>query len=164
MIASANILDNVTIRPVSESDLGEIMVIEGACFHSPWTRQNFVEEFRNSDLSIPLGIEYDKKIIAYAFIWILLDECHLANIAVHPDFRRMGLAKLLIDKIIVIARDRGCAKIMLEVRKSNREAIELYVKYGFFKVGVRKNYYNDGFLRTEDAILMDLIITKEDKG
>lgn len=164
MIAPVNILENITVRPVSESDLDEIMLIEGACFHSPWTRQNFLEEFKNSDLSIPLGIEYEKKIIAYAFIWILLDECHLANIAVHPDYRRMGLAKLMIDKIITIARARGCAKIMLEVRKSNREAIELYVQYGFLKVGVRKNYYNDGFLRSEDAILMDLIITKEDKG
>lgn len=154
-----NIRTQHLIRLMRPEDLEQVMVIERSSFESPWTRNNFFDEFKNSDLSTQLVMEVDGQIIAFAIVWIIMDECHLANIAVHPDFRRRGVAEILLDKIIEIAREKKCIKIMLEVRKSNEAAIELYTKYRFEKVGIRKNYYHDGFMRQEDAVLMDLNLT-----
>lgn len=142
-----NIRTQHLIRLMRPEDLEQVMVIERSSFESPWTRNNFFDEFKNSDLSTQLVMEVDGQIIAFAIVWIIMDECHLANIAVHPDFRRRGVAEILLDKIIEIAREKKCIKIMLEVRKSNEAAIELYTKYRFEKVGIRKNYYHDGFMR-----------------
>jgi len=150
---------SVQIRPLTEADIDTVLVIEQSSFDHPWARSNFLDEFKNEDLTIPLGLERDSRLIGFAFIWIIVDECHLANIAIHPDFRRMGFSKLLMNRIIEIAREKKCLKIMLEVRKSNREAIALYRQYGFVQVGVRKNYYHDGFLKEEDALLLDLNLT-----
>jgi ribosomal-protein-alanine N-acetyltransferase len=147
------------IRLMRPEDLEHVMVIERSSFESPWTKNNFFDEFKNSDLSTQLVMEADRRIVAFAILWIIIDECHLANIAVHPDFRRRGLAEIMLNKVIGIAREKNCKKIMLEVRKSNDPAIQLYTKYRFEKVGVRKNYYHDGFMKQEDAVLMDLNLT-----
>ena len=144
------------IRLMRPEDLDPVMAIERSSFESPWTKNNFFDEFKNSDLSTQLVMEFDHQVIAFAIVWIILDECHLANIAVHTDFRRIGVAEILLNKVIQIARERNCKKIMLEVRQSNEPAIQLYNKYRFEKVGMRKNYYHDGFMRQEDAVLMDL--------
>ena len=154
-----NIKAHHLIRLMRPEDLEQVMVIERTSFESPWTKNNFFDEFKNSDLSTQLVMEVDGRIISFAIIWIIIDECHLANIAVHPDYRRRGVAEILLEKIIEIAREKKCKKIMLEVRKSNKPAMELYAKYRFEKVGIRKNYYNDGFMRQEDTVLMDLNIT-----
>jgi len=161
------IMDELTIRThhlirlMRPEDLDQVMVIERASFESPWTKNNFFDEFKNSDLSTQLVMEFDNRVIAFAIVWSIMDECHLANIAVHPDCRRKGVAEIMLNKVISIARDKNCKKVMLEVRKSNEPAIQLYNKYRFEKVGVRKNYYYDGFMRQEDAVLMDLNITHE---
>ncbi len=147
------------IRLMRPEDLEQVMAIERSSFDSPWTKNNFFDEFKNSDLSTQLVMEVDKRIIAFAILWIIIDECHLANIAVHPEYRRKGVAEMLLNKVIELAREKNCKKIMLEVRKSNDPAINLYTKYRFEKVGIRKNYYHDGFMRQEDALLMDLNLT-----
>lgn len=147
------------IRLMRPEDLDQVMAIERTSFESPWTKNNFFDEFKNSDLSTQLVMEFDNRIIAFAIVWIIMDECHLANIAVHPDCRRKGVAEILLNKVIALAREKNCKKIMLEVRKSNTPAIQLYLKHRFEKVGVRKNYYHDGFMRQEDAVLMDLNLT-----
>ncbi len=154
--------DQLTIRPMEFRDLNDVMVIEVSSFASPWGRQHFLDEFASPDISIPLVLEYGKKIVAYAVLWIILDECHLANIAVSPDYRKMGFAVFFLEYIVKQARDKRCGRIMLEVRKSNHEAIRLYEKFHFYRVGVRKHYYHDGFMQNEDAVLMDLDLTKED--
>lgn len=158
-------MDDITIRThhlirlMRPEDLDQVMAIERTSFESPWTKNNFFDEFKNSDLSTQLVMEFDNRIIAFAIVWIIMDECHLANIAVHPDCRRKGVAEILLNKVIALAREKNCKKIMLEVRKSNTPAIQLYLKHRFEKVGVRKNYYHDGFMRQEDAVLMDLNLT-----
>lgn len=144
------------IRFMRPEDLEQVMVIERSSFDSPWTKNNFFDEFKNSDLSTQMVMETDNRIVAFAIIWIIMDECHLANIAVHPEFRRRGIAETMLNKVIEIAKDKRCKKVMLEVRQSNTPALQLYTKYHFEKVGIRKNYYHDGFMRQEDAVLMDL--------
>jgi ribosomal-protein-alanine N-acetyltransferase len=154
--------DQWTIRPMEFRDLNDVMIIEVSSFATPWGRQHFLDELANPDISIPLVLESGKKIVAYAVLWIILDECHLANIAVSPDYRKMGLAVFFLEHIKRLAREKRCGRIMLEVRKSNLDAIHLYERFRFYRVGVRKHYYHDGFMQTEDAILMDLDLTKEE--
>ncbi len=155
-------LDMLSVRPMLREDIDDVLLIELSSFVSPWGRQHFLDELKNPDISVPLVVECRKNIIAYAVLWIILDECHLANIAVSPDYRNMGIAGFMIGLIRKKALERNCTRIMLEVRKSNSGAIRLYESHRFYKVGVRKNYYHDGFMRTEDAVLMDLDLTKED--
>ncbi len=153
-----------TLRAMTNGDLDDVLAIERSSFDNPWSRNNFLDEFQNSDLSVQFVLEIDRKVIAYSVIWVVLDECHLANIAVHPDFRRLGISEILVKKIIETALEKKCAKIMLEVRRSNEPAIELYRKFQFEKVGLRKGYYHDGFMNSEDAILMDLDLTRGAKS
>lgn len=147
---------NLILRVMTSDDLDIVMRIEGASFDSPWTRSNFADELKNSDIALPLVLEQNKTIIGFIVLWIIMDECHLANIALDPDYRGRGLGKLMMQQVIAIARQNQCVKVMLEVRKSNTTAIALYQKFLFEKVGVRKNYYHDGFMNSEDALLMDL--------
>lgn len=154
------IRNHSTLRAMASADLDDVLSIERSSFDNPWSKNNFLDEFQNSDLSIQMVLEIDLKVIAYAVIWVVLDECHLANIAVHPDFRRLGISEILVKRIIEIASEKKCAKMMLEVRRSNEPAIQLYRKFQFEKVGLRKDYYHDGFMKSEDAILMDLDLTR----
>ncbi len=149
-------IDPLQFRELSIGDIDAIVRIEHSSFETPWSRRQFEDEFNNRDLTLPVGAECNGRLIAYAFLWIILDECHLANIAVDPEWRRKGIGRALMGRTIEIARERNCVKMMLEVRKSNRSAIALYEQSGFHKVGIRKHYYRDGFLRTEDAVLMNL--------
>lgn len=149
-------IEPLQFRELSIGDIDAIVRIERSSFDTPWSRRQFEDEFNNRDLTLPVGAEWNGRLIAYAFLWIILDECHLANIAVDPEWRRKGIGRALLGRTIEIARERKCVKMMLEVRKSNRSAIGLYEQFGFHKVGIRKHYYRDGFLRTEDAVLMNL--------
>lgn len=157
-------IQHAQIRLMRPEDIDQVLAIEHLSFDSPWTKNNFLDEFKNSDLSVQLVAEVDGRIAAFAIVWIIVDECHLANIAVHPDMRRRGLARFFIHRIIDLARERQCKHVMLEVRKSNTAAIELYTGFGFFKVGSRKNYYHDGFLKYEDAVLMNLDINLKEQA
>jgi len=90
---------------------------------------------------------------AYIILTHILDEGQIINIAVHPDYRRMGIANALIEKILEYSRGNGIKLLMLEVRESNAAAIKLYEKFEFREVGRRKRYYKNPI---EDAILMDM--------
>ncbi|MDR0424918.1 MAG: ribosomal protein S18-alanine N-acetyltransferase, partial [Clostridiales Family XIII bacterium] len=88
----------------------------------------------------------------YAGAWAVLDEGHVTNVAVHPDFRRRRVAASLLSELIAFMEaDAGILKFILEVRASNAGAIKLYEAFGFERYGVRKAYYSDTM---EDAILM----------
>jgi ribosomal-protein-alanine N-acetyltransferase len=82
--------------------------------------------------------------------WFILDEVHLGNLAVHPDHRRQGIARALVEHLVERARRRGSSFITLEVRAGNRAAIDLYARHRFQPVGLRKGYYAG----REDAIVM----------
>jgi ribosomal-protein-alanine N-acetyltransferase len=79
------------------------------------------------------------------------DECHLLDLAVHPDYRRRGIARALLDNVIQELRIEGCRFFYLEVRSSNYAARKLYEKFGFNMVGIRKGYYVNP---AEDAVIM----------
>jgi [ribosomal protein S18]-alanine N-acetyltransferase len=136
------------IRPLAYSDLPRVMAIERRAFPTPWSLAMFVLE-----LSKPSGIclaAFSGPRLEGYLICARYDEAyHLMNIAVDPDRRRRGIARVLIDAMI----DRAGidANFTLEVRVSNAGAIALYESYGFRGVGTRRRYYQD---TGEDAIIM----------
>ena len=138
-------------RKALVSDLDELSELEELCFpEEPWSRQMFLDEL-NNPMAFFCVIEEDGRLAAYIVAWIIMPfECQIGSIAVHPDRRRQGLAGELLDALFDVCREVSVDEAALEVRVSNAPAIALYEKYGFKKVGVRRNYYQDG----EDAYNM----------
>ena len=110
----------------------------------PWLRRLFNREVP------PTTKEY---IFAFAGFWIIAGEVHITNIAVRESHRRQGIGELLLISLINLATELDARFITLEVRASNTAAQDLYAKYGFAKVGVRRGYYTDN---REDGVLMSL--------
>ena len=131
-----------------EEDLDQVMAIEGSSFSSPWSRKSFETEL-TKEFGIPLVAVVDDSVVGYLIEWLVADKIHIANIAVHPDWRKCGIGEWLMQEVM---RNSGeFSWIGLEVRRSNKNARALYAKLGFREVGVRSNYYvQEG----EDAILM----------
>jgi ribosomal-protein-alanine N-acetyltransferase len=135
---------------MQDNDIDQIMVIEKLVFSFPWSRKSFEAELKK-DFGISLVAVFDNQVVGYLIGWFIADEIHIANVAVHPVWRRRGIAEKLIRE--VIENIEGFYWIGLEVRRSNLAARALYKKLGFREVGVRRNYYvNEG----EDAILMSI--------
>ena len=99
-----------------------------------------------------------EEVVGFCNYWLVHDEVHLLNIAIAPARRRQGLARRLMDELLDFARRHECTTVILEVRKSNRAAIELYHSYGFEAVGLRPRYYVED---REDALVMSLSLGKE---
>ena len=95
-------------------------------------------------------LEEDGEAIGYAGMWHIIDEGDINNIGILPDKRRKGYASLLLNELIKYMENEKLACLNLEVRASNAPAIALYKKFGFYEVGVRKNYYQG----REDALLL----------
>ena len=138
----------VNIRPMTLDDLSTVVQLERKIFTDAWSKQSFLSEIVEKDYAHPLVVEVEGKIAGYAVIWHYFDELHIANFAIHPEFRRQGLGKLLMRYILQEFGDARFA--FLEVRKSNLAAINLYRSFGFKTIQIRKKYYRDG----EDALVM----------
>ena len=124
--------------------------LETACFEQPWPLEFIYEDVvENRNLYYVLISE--GKPIAYAGMWIILDEAHITNICVHPNYRRMGLGRVLINTLFKEAAKRDVDNMSLEVRVSNDAALRLYKSEGFTIDGKRKKYYSD---TGEDAYIM----------
>ena len=138
------------IRLAEEEDIGSIYEIEKICFDRPWTYEMFTDELSRNDKARYFVIEYDKEIIGYAGYWQIIDEAHIMNIAVRPDFRKKGAGSTLIGFLLMKFREEGIMKATLEVRAGNVNAVRLYQKAGFRIAGKRKKYYDN----KEDALIM----------
>jgi ribosomal-protein-alanine N-acetyltransferase len=130
-------------------DLPQVLNIEHLSFSSPWSRSSFLQEF-NNPFSRMLVAERDGQVTGYLCYWCVADEVHILNVAVHPNYRRQGIARRLMEKILLEARQERMRTVNLEVRRGNLPAISLYHCLGFHQVGVRRRYYGNG----EDALLM----------
>jgi [ribosomal protein S18]-alanine N-acetyltransferase len=143
------------ISPMQRADLEEVLAIEQHAFRSSWPRQIFLEELDREWAYLDVLRERQQggasRIAAYCNYWLVRDEVHLLNIATHPDHRRRGHARQLMDHMVEFARRHRCRYITLEVRRSNQPAIELYRHFGFQPVGIRPRYYADD---QEDAVVM----------
>lgn len=143
--------DMLTIYPMGEADIEQVLCIENASFPRPWTREHFLHELR-SPHAFPLAAMISASTVAgYVCPMQIMDEGHILDIAVHPDYRGMGIGRLLVEKVLEECRKRGAEFVSLEVRASNANAIGLYERLGFVVTGRRKRYYENG----EDAVLME---------
>ncbi len=141
---------DITIRELLIDDLNDIIEIEEACFSVPWSKESFKAEIRHQSTHYNC-IEINKKVIGYAGLWKILDEGHITNIAVIPQYRKKGFGEKLIKNLLKYCKNNNIDKITLEVRESNIAAKELYKKIGFETAGIRKSYYTKP---TENAEIM----------
>jgi len=147
--------NQVNIRPIDVKDLSNVMEIERSCYPIPWSESVLKESLvGNNECWL---IEYKGMLSGHTIVSNVLDEVHLLNICIAPNFSRKGLGRVLLQYLISVAEERKAAVFFLEVRASNRSAIDLYFSEGFNEVGLRPNYYpsEDGSGR-EDALLMTL--------
>jgi ribosomal-protein-alanine N-acetyltransferase len=136
------------------SQLDEIVEIENSSFEKPWKRSQLMDDIRNNIDSENWVFVQDEKVVGYIFGWIIQNEFHLNNIAVHPNYLRKKVGQKLINHIISRVADQKVNVILLEVSVNNVSARKCYQSLGFVEVGMRKDYYSKG----DDAILYNLEI------
>ncbi|WXR60706.1 ribosomal protein S18-alanine N-acetyltransferase [Peptostreptococcaceae bacterium AGR-M142] len=141
---------NYKIEDFKKEHIKDLVEIEKFCFTTPWTKNMFLKEFENN-LSHYKVIIVDGKVIAYAGIWLIVDEGHITNVAVHPKFKGNGFGSIVMEALIDLCVEKQIKSMTLEVRTKNQVAINLYEKYNFKKAGIRKEYYPD---TKEDALIM----------
>lgn len=142
--------NNLIIKDMTLDDIDEIMKIESVSFPTPWPKSLFQREIKYPKAYIKV-LKEGSSVLGYIATWIIYDEVHILNIAIHPGHRRKGYAELLINDCINHFNNRDIRLILLEVRVNNIAAIKLYEKLGFKEVLVRKKYYSD---TGEDAKIM----------
>jgi ribosomal-protein-alanine N-acetyltransferase len=132
-------------------DIPAVHAIESASFPTPWPPYAFRGELESNRMAHYLVIRAGGRLVAYAGIWLMVDEAHVTTFAVLPAYRRRGLGCRLLSDLIELAADLGASVMTLEVRLSNVAARRLYQRFGFRPVGVRPRYYSDN---AEDALIM----------
>ena len=142
---------DLIVRLAEERDIIPMAQMDILCFSAPWSEESFRKEITENRLAFYIVAEISGRMVGYAGLWGIVDEGHITNVAVHPDFRRKGIGEALITVLLSHTRENGILSHTLEVRASNEAAISLYSKFGFKPAGLRKNYYEDN---GEDAIIM----------
>ena len=132
--------------------LDALMAVEQRAYSHPWSRGNFTDSLA-SGYQIELLLGGDQ-LIGYFVAMPGVEEAHLLNITVAPEFQQQGWAIVLLDALALWARGRGAQWLWLEVRISNQRARQVYEKYGFQRVGERKRYYPGPGTEREDAVVM----------
>jgi ribosomal-protein-alanine N-acetyltransferase len=143
----------VLIRRMRLEDVPAVHEIDMLSFSLPWPERSFRFELTENLVSRGWVTEVDGQIAAMLVLWLIIDEAHIATLAVHPDFRRQGIGEKILIHALRAAQDEGVRRAFLEVRAGNSAAQAMYKKYGFEVTGVRPGYYKDN---NEDALLMDL--------
>ncbi len=142
----------IEIREMQEHDIPEILKIERSSFTAPWSDAAFLHEVRKPYALSKIAL-LENIVTGYFCANQILDECHILNLAVHPDFRRQGIGSALMEEALNKLRGKGCEFFYLEVRVSNAGAKKFYERFGFKVVGARRKYYVSP---VEDAALMML--------
>ena len=140
------------ILPMRGPHVDAVMEVERLAHRTPWSRQVFVEELHREWAHVDLVVDGDK-VLAFCNYWLVHDEVHILNVATHPDERRKGHARRLLEHVLEFARRKACRFVTLEVRRANVGAQDLYKSLGFQTIGIRPHYYADD---GEDAFVMML--------
>ena len=147
----------VTFRPMQFDDVPVVAAIDKVSFPSPWSESTYRQELReNRAAHLYVAEQHSElkgraEIVGYVGFWYIVDEVHISTIAVHPTLRRRGIGRMILNHALEQARALGAELVTLEVRESNRGAIELYRAFGFTLRGRRPGYYKD---TDEDALVM----------
>lgn len=148
----------VHIRMMQLEDLPRVIAIDQQSFSLPWPERSFRFELESNEVSRCWVAEMTTaddalEMVGMIVVWLIVDEVHVATLAVSPDHRGQKVAQRLLAYALLDAYHAGASSSFLEVRRSNLAAINLYQRFGYREAAVRKNYYKDN---GEDALLMDL--------
>ena len=142
----------LTIFPMEKEHLDDVIVIEEKAYgEHHWSKESFFNELNNNLARYFCAFNSEGQLVGYCGCWQIMEEAHITNIAVSPDFRRKSVGEALLVAILKSCYLEKIKYLTLEVRVSNEPAIKLYEKYGFKSLGVRKGYYQDN---NEDALIM----------
>jgi ribosomal-protein-alanine N-acetyltransferase len=155
---SSDLLKAINFRPMKLEDIPRAHAIDVLSFSMPWPENSYRFELTQNPTTLAIVAELHQPetsplVVGMAVVWMIIDEAHIATIAVHPDYRGIGLGKHLLEETLRLCIQRGATQATLEVRDGNLIAQEMYKKFGFRVVGRRPHYYAD---KNEDAILMTL--------
>lgn len=153
---------NIIIESMTQSHLDKIRDNLQENFDEFWNENVLKSELENpaSTYIVAIDEENDNEVVGYAGIWKPIDEAHITNIVTKKDKRKNKIATKMLERLIEISKQRKLNNITLEVNINNKPAINLYKKYNFEEVGLRKKYYNN----TDDAIIMTLKLDVEFEG
>ena len=151
-------MDNIEIYDMTLTDLEMISDKLLTDFDDFWKPEILRSELENENSNCIVA-KINDEIVGFAGIWKAVSDIHITNIVVKKDYRMHGIGKKLLEKLIQISKTQDINSITLEVNHKNIAAIELYSKYGFEQVGIRKNYYKG----VDDAIIMTMEVTNEKK-
>lgn len=151
---SAVLRPEAQFEPLAEDRLDEVVAIEARSYAHPWTRGNFSDSLRSgyqAQLLVAGGT-----LIGYFVAMKGVDEVHLLNITVAPEYQSQGWGRLMLDALALWSRSQGAQWLWLEVRVGNARAQRIYEQHGYRRVGERRGYYPAGGSEREDAIVMSL--------
>ena len=139
-------------RLASPADLDGVLALEEASFNNPTTREWYEGELKRPEVCFIYVLRTpDTPVAGFCAFWLVIDQAHINNLAVLPELRGQGLGTQLLEAVIAEAAHLGAILLTLEVRQSNEPALRLYEKAGFYREGVRKNYYTNPI---EDALIL----------
>lgn len=143
----------IVIEPLrSNADLDAVLEVEEASFTNPWTRAMYEAELGNPGVAhFRIARERTGRAVGFCSFWLVLDEIHINNLAVLPEYRSRGIGRAMLLRVLGDARALGASRALLEVRRSNEPARRLYESTGFSVAGIRKDYYSQP---VEDAIVL----------
>jgi [ribosomal protein S18]-alanine N-acetyltransferase len=141
----------VVIEPMRLEDVPAVHEIERLSFSTPWPAYAFEQELRGNRLARYVVARAGQRIVAFAGVWLMVDEAHVTTFSVHPEWRRQGIGRQLLLQLMDVSVAIGARRMTLEVRVSNLAAQGLYRAFGFEVAGRRPRYYTDD---GEDALVM----------
>lgn len=142
---------SLIFRYMELKDIDDVLKIEHASFTSPWSREAFYNELTSNRFAMYIVIEDCDRVVGYCGVWVIVDEAHITNIAILPEYRGKKLGEALLTQVMELSKQIGAVKMTLEVRVSNYVAQSLYHKLGFKDGAIRRGYYTDDH---EDALVM----------
>ncbi|AFS77349.1 ribosomal-protein-alanine acetyltransferase RimI [Gottschalkia acidurici 9a] len=143
-------MNDIIVKEMSYEDIDGVVEVENMSFVTPWSKESFENELKNK-LAVYVVAKDDDRVVAYGGVWLIIDEGHVTNIAVHTQYRGKEIGSLILDELIRLCKQKNMTSMTLEVRKSNEAAKNLYKKFNFEEIGIRPKYYSDN---NEDAIIM----------
>ena len=147
--------EQLMFSPLLPAHIDQMEQIEIECFSVPWSREALEEELENPYAHYVVCTDGAGNVLGYIGSRIVLDSADITNVAVRPQYRRRGVARQLVGRMLAQMAEKGVTGVLLEVRESNLPAQNCYAQAGFTVVGRRKNYYE---LPKEDALLMGRVL------
>ncbi|EKE31373.1 ribosomal-protein-alanine N-acetyltransferase [Salimicrobium jeotgali] len=139
------------VRRMTTEDISRVVQVERATFPDPWPEDTFLEELEYNPYAVYFLIEDKGKVIGYCGIWLVYEEAHITNLAIHPESRGKRYGQRLFAEVMARAKQAGVLQITLEVRVTNTTAQHMYRRFGFKPGAIKKSYYPDN---GEDALVM----------